>query len=205
MKIMKPIIKEIAVMLNLATNSRFKIVTYLFEMLTTNGNVLKITIRELSEELGVCTNVVTFTLKKLEQEGIIRRRTGTIMLESDILYRWQADRNQAGGQDQTGVNINIQMDQNHFGAKPQATQRNQHHTREVEREAAFSNLFHQKNDETLERCKSEIKEREKAVRKREKACELQENALKEREKNLAQWEKRIDALLGLKSEPYSFR
>ncbi|MCC2248900.1 replication/maintenance protein RepL [Virgibacillus sp. AGTR] len=192
---MKPIIKEIAVMLDLTTNARLKIVTYLFETLSTNGNVLKITIRELSEVLNVCTNTVTLTLKKLEQENIIKRRTGTIMLHSDILSQWDTGRNHDGSDH--GVNINIQMNQKHYGIDQHPNQKKQYETREEKRETAFTALVQQKNAETLKKYKSELSEREKAVWKREKACDLQEASLIEKEKNLRQWEKRLDALLGL--------
>jgi DNA-binding transcriptional MocR family regulator len=195
---MKSIIKEIAVMLDLTTNARLKIVTYLFETLSTNGNILKITIRELSEVLDVCTNTVTLTLKRLEQEDIIMRRTGTIMLHSDILYKWNTDRNH-NGSDECGVNINIEMNQNRYGNSFHLKQENQYETREERREKAFAALTQQKNAETLKRSNSELSEREKAVWQREKACDLREASLSEKEKTLRQWEKRLDALLGLEN------
>lgn len=183
-------------MLDLTTNARLKIVTYLFETLSTNGNVLKITIRELSEVLNVCTNTVTLTLKRLEQEDIIKRRTGTIMLHSDILNRWYTDGGHKGA-DPCGVNINIQMSQKCYGNSLRSKQEGVYETREERREAAFAALAQQKNAEILKRSNSQLNEREKAVGKREKACDLREASLNEKEKVLRLWEKRLDALLGL--------
>lgn len=193
---MKPFIKQLTRMLDLKTNARIKIVTYLFETLSTNGNVLHITIRELSEELNVCTNTVTFTLKKLEQEEIIERRTGTIMLNSDIWNQWNAD-SPRDESDSCGLNINIQMDQKRYGSGHPLKQKTTYESREEQREAAFSALAQHMNAESLNKQKSEISEREKAVQQRETACDVREASLIEREKTVRQWEKRVDALLGL--------
>lgn len=195
---MKPIIREIAVMLDLTTNARLKIVTYLFETLSANGNILKITIRELSEVLDVCTNTVTLTLKRLEREEIIKRRTGTIMLHSDVLNKWNAGRNHEET-NQCGVNINIQMAQQRYESDPHVTQKKPYETREEQRETAFAALVQQKNHDAMNKYKSELSDREIAVFQREKACDLKEAFLNEKEKTLRQWEKRLDALLGLEN------
>lgn len=194
---MKPIIEEVAVKLDLTTNTRLKIVTYLFETLSTNNNVLKITTRELSEVLNVCTNTVTLTLKRLEQGGIIKRRTGTIMLQSGVLCQWHIER----GHDSSthrDVNINIQMDQNHFGNDNHPKQNKRYDTREEEREVAFTALTQQQNAVTLKTYENKLREREEAVMHREETCAKQEASLMERERTLRQWEERLDALLGLK-------
>lgn len=193
---MKSIIKQIAVMLDLTTNARLKVVTYLFQTLSINGNVLNITIRELSEALNVCTNTVTLTLKKLEQENIIKRRTGVIMLQTNILHQCQ---NTSGrdASDQDGININIQMSQDHYGGERQLKQKKQYKTRDEKREMAFASLTNRKNAEASTKQKSEINKREKIVGDREKACDLREASLVEKERTLLKWEQRLDALLGL--------
>lgn len=83
----KAYIKGLVQMLDVTGGSKLKVVNYLLENLSLSNNVLVITIREMAEKLGISTKTVSNTLKTLDAGNIIKRRTGAIMLNPDILYR----------------------------------------------------------------------------------------------------------------------
>ena len=50
---------------------------------------------ELAEKSGTSLQTVTETLKTLEDAGIIKRRTGAIMIHSDLIHRGSANKEKA--------------------------------------------------------------------------------------------------------------
>lgn len=74
-------------MLDIVGGSKLKIVNYLLDNLRLSDNKLLATQREIAEEVNVSIKTVTNTLKILEKGNIIKRRTGVIMLNPEILVR----------------------------------------------------------------------------------------------------------------------
>lgn len=68
-------------------NKKMQIVKYILKHMEKSNNTLIITTKELSEKIGVSTKTVVDTLKILENAGIIKRRTGAIMIHSDLIHR----------------------------------------------------------------------------------------------------------------------
>lgn len=83
----KAYIKGLVMMLDVVGGSKLKIVNYLLENLRLSDNKLIATQREIAKELGVSTKTVTETLRILSEGNIIKRRTGVIMLNPEILLR----------------------------------------------------------------------------------------------------------------------
>lgn len=83
----KAYIKGLVTMLNVVGGSKLKVVNYLLENLRLSDNKLIATQREMAEEINVSIKTVTNTLKILENGNIIKRRTGVIMLNPEILVR----------------------------------------------------------------------------------------------------------------------
>ncbi|CZR99266.1 Firmicute plasmid replication protein (RepL) [Clostridioides difficile] len=74
-------------MLDVVGGSKLKVVNYLLENLRLSDNKLIATTREMAKEVNVSPTTVTETLKTLEEGNIIKRRTGVIMLNPQILVR----------------------------------------------------------------------------------------------------------------------
>ena len=83
----KAYIKGLVMMLDVAGGAKLKVVNYLLENLSLSDNVLVSTVREIAEKLNISPTTVTNTLKTLEDGNVIKRRTGAIMLNPEILYR----------------------------------------------------------------------------------------------------------------------
>jgi len=83
----KAYIKGLVMMLDVVGGSKLKVVNYLLENLRLSDNKLIATTREMAKEVNVSPTTVTETLKTLEEGNIIKRRTGVIMLNPQILVR----------------------------------------------------------------------------------------------------------------------
>lgn len=68
-------------------NKKMQVVKYILANMDKSTNSLIITTRELSEKSGVSIKTVIETLKTLEDAQIIARRTGAIMVHSDLVHR----------------------------------------------------------------------------------------------------------------------
>ena len=66
---------------------KMQVVKYILTNMEKSSNVLVITTRELATKSKVSLNTVIETLKILENANIIRRRTGAIMVNSDLVHR----------------------------------------------------------------------------------------------------------------------
>lgn len=83
----KAYIKGLVMMLDVVGGSKLKVVNYLLDNLRLSDNKLVATTREIAETTGVSTKTVTETLKTLRKGNIIKRRTGVLMLNPQILLR----------------------------------------------------------------------------------------------------------------------
>lgn len=68
-------------------NKKMQVVKYILANMDKSTNSLIITTRELSEKSGVSIKTVIETLKTLEDAQIIARRTGAIMVHSNLVHR----------------------------------------------------------------------------------------------------------------------
>lgn len=68
-------------------NAKMKILNYILENRERSNNSLIITIVELAEKTGVSRPTVTTTLQTLEKHGIIKRRTGAVILNPDVVFK----------------------------------------------------------------------------------------------------------------------
>ena len=68
-------------------NKKMQVVKYILVNMDKSTNTLIITTRELSNKTKVSKPVVLDTLKILEDAKIIARRTGSIMIHSDLVHR----------------------------------------------------------------------------------------------------------------------
>ena len=76
-------------------NKKMQVVKYILKNMEKSNNTLIITSRELAEKSGTSLQTVTDTLKTLEDAGIIKRRTGAIMIHSDLIHRGSANKEKA--------------------------------------------------------------------------------------------------------------
>ncbi len=72
-----------------------EVVKYILKNMEKSNNTLIITTRELAEKSGVSKPIVIETLKILEDAGIIKRRTGAIMIHSDLIHRGSSEKEKA--------------------------------------------------------------------------------------------------------------
>ena len=68
-------------------NKKMQVVKYMLANMDQSSNTLIITTRELASEVGCSHNIVLQTLKILESANIIRRRTGAIMINAELIHR----------------------------------------------------------------------------------------------------------------------
>lgn len=68
-------------------NKKMQVVKYLLANMEKSTNTLIITTRELAQKSGVSVQTVVDTLKTLEDAQIIARRTGAIMIHSNLVHR----------------------------------------------------------------------------------------------------------------------
>jgi len=71
------------------------VVKYLLENMDKSSNSLFVTSRELALKCSVSLHTVTETLKALENANIIKRRTGGIMINSDLVHRGSHNKEKA--------------------------------------------------------------------------------------------------------------
>lgn len=76
-------------------NKKMQVVKYILKNMEKSNNTLIITSRELAEKSGTSLQTVTETLKTLEDAGIIKRRTGAIMIHSDLVHRGSSSKEKA--------------------------------------------------------------------------------------------------------------
>jgi len=81
----KTYIKGLVMMLDVVGESKLKVVNFLLDNLRLSDNKLIATIREIAESTKTSPTTVTDTLKTLEKGNVIKRRTGVIMLNPEIL------------------------------------------------------------------------------------------------------------------------
>ena len=74
-------------MLDVVGGSKIKVVNYLLDNLRLSDNKLIATTREIADNTKTSPTTVTSTLKTLEEGNVIKRRTGVIMLNPEILLR----------------------------------------------------------------------------------------------------------------------
>lgn len=68
-------------------NKKMQVVKYILEHMDKSTNTLIITTPELATKAKVSRPIVSETLKILEDANIIARRTGAIMIHSDLVHR----------------------------------------------------------------------------------------------------------------------
>ncbi|HFJ5193617.1 TPA: replication/maintenance protein RepL, partial [Staphylococcus aureus] len=66
---------------------KFKVVNYILDNIHWSNNTLIATTRELVQATGVSKQTVITTLKTLEKGNIIKRKTGALMLNPELLMR----------------------------------------------------------------------------------------------------------------------
>lgn len=76
-------------------NKKMQVVKYILKNMEKSNNTLIITSRELAEKSNTSLQTVTETLKTLEEAGIIKRRTGAIMIHSDLIHKGSANKEKA--------------------------------------------------------------------------------------------------------------
>ena len=64
-----------------------KIVNYILDNVHLSNNIIVTTTREIAKATNTSTQTVTRTLKILEEGNIIKRRTGALMLNPELLMR----------------------------------------------------------------------------------------------------------------------
>ena len=69
------------------SSQRLKVVFWLVKEAGKNRNVITKTTRELSEEIGASRTTIIETLKILERNDILRRKTGVIFMSPDVVYK----------------------------------------------------------------------------------------------------------------------
>ncbi|EJW73645.1 hypothetical protein WUBG_15450, partial [Wuchereria bancrofti] len=66
---------------------KFKVVNYILDNIHWSNNTLMGTTREIAKATNTSLQTVTITLKTLEEGNIIKRRTGALMLNPELLMR----------------------------------------------------------------------------------------------------------------------
>ncbi|WP_078598473.1 replication/maintenance protein RepL [Evansella clarkii] len=202
--IIKNLIRERAMRLELTSRARLRVVDYLLENLNLNGNVLRETIRGISDLVGVGTNIVTLTLQILERDNIIKRWTGAIVLHPEILRHCHDMIDTTPPPDTYKFHIEVQpipTDQERslgYRDLKRKYESGEEERQEREREAAFITLTQKKNAEILRERDKKLNEREKMLNKRENELNLLQVSLMAKEEKLMKWQGKLDGLLGLR-------
>jgi len=76
-------------------NKKMQVVKYILNNMEPANNTLIATTRELAKKSKVGHNTVLETLKILEEKEIIRRRVGSIMVNSDLIHRGNENKEKA--------------------------------------------------------------------------------------------------------------
>lgn len=88
----KAYIKGLIMMLDVVGGGKAKVVNYLLDNLRLSDNKLIATTRDIAKQTKTSPTTVTDTLKALEDGNVIKRRTGVIMLNPEILIRGDDDK-----------------------------------------------------------------------------------------------------------------
>lgn len=76
-------------------NKKMQVVKYILANMEKSNNTIIITTRELADKSNTSIQTVTETLKILEKANIIKRRTGAIMVHSDLVHRGSGEKEKA--------------------------------------------------------------------------------------------------------------
>ena len=77
------------------SNAKMKILFYIFSNVDYSNNLLPKTIAEIVEETGISNKTIIETLKILQRYNIIRRKTGIIFLNPNVLFKGGLSKRQA--------------------------------------------------------------------------------------------------------------
>lgn len=83
----KAYIVQLISMLDMIGGKKLKIVNYILDNVHLSNNTMIATVREIAEGTNTSTKTVNTTLKILEEGNIIKRRTGALMLNPELLMR----------------------------------------------------------------------------------------------------------------------
>lgn len=83
----KAYIVQLVSMLDMIGGKKLKIVNYILDNVHLSNNMLIATTREIAKVTGTSTQTVSRTLQILEEGNIIKRRTGALMLNPELLMR----------------------------------------------------------------------------------------------------------------------
>ena len=74
-------------MMDLIGGKKFQVVNYILDNIQWSNNTLIATVKELVQATETSKQTVITTLKLLEEGNIIKRRTGALMLNPELLMR----------------------------------------------------------------------------------------------------------------------
>lgn len=77
------------------SNSKMKVVFYIFKNMDKSNNTLLRTIDEMVNETGISNKTVIETLKVLEEHNIIKRKTGIVFVNPNVLFRGGTNKRRA--------------------------------------------------------------------------------------------------------------
>ena len=83
----KAYIIQLISMMDMIGNQKFKVVNYILDNIHWSNNTLIATVKEMVKATGTSKQTVITTLKALEEGNIIKRRTGALMLNPELLMR----------------------------------------------------------------------------------------------------------------------
>lgn len=69
------------------SNQKMRLLTHLLKIREKSNNTVIRTVRELEEETGVSKDTISRTLVVLEKNKIIRRKTGVIFINPDVVFK----------------------------------------------------------------------------------------------------------------------
>ena len=69
------------------SNQKMRLLSHLLKTRERSNNAVIATIRELHNQTGISLQVITDTLKILEENKIIKRKTGVIFVSPDVVFR----------------------------------------------------------------------------------------------------------------------
>lgn len=90
----KAYIVQLVSMLDAIGGKKLKVVNYIIDNVHLSNNILIATTREIAYETHTSRQTVISTLKVLEEGNIIKRRTGAIMLNPELLMRGDDNKQQ---------------------------------------------------------------------------------------------------------------
>ena len=69
------------------SSKKFKIVMHLVAESAKHNNAIPTTVTKLAQDLGMSRPTVTETIQALERHGIVRRQTGVIWVNPDVVFK----------------------------------------------------------------------------------------------------------------------